>query len=127
MPLPIVAAPVVTTVPPVPAKAFDQYHVSEIHVVCPDPNGPTLGKVVLRKGLVDPATGAWELSPTDDPVTLVKPSLGAAARTDPDLGAVVGALLAYIAVWAARPVPEGLTPVPPPEPQPGPEPEPAVA
>ena len=76
----------------IPAKAYDAVWVEEVVVYAPDPLGPVKARVRLRRfcqadGTLEPSQGQW--LEVRDVLT------GAAA--DPELGAAVAGLMAYVA------------------------------
>jgi hypothetical protein len=124
MPIPTLSAadPLV-----VPAKTYDSIWVEEVVISAPDINAPVNARVRLRRfGIVD---GVAELESAPGQWVEVSDVLTGAAA-DPELAAVVGSLMVYVAkigreqgVVATKPTPEP-APEPTPEPTPEPAPEP---
>ncbi len=96
MALPVIPASTPTVVPPVAQKTYDRYWLSNVTIDGTNPNTAVEAVAVLQKARVDQNTGAWELSPNDQPVTLAIGDVLQAAANDPDLANVVGGLLAYL-------------------------------
>jgi hypothetical protein len=76
----------------IPAKAYDAVWVEEVVISAPDPLKSVTARVRLRRfcrddGALEPAQGQW--LEVQDVLT--------GAEADPELGAVVASLMAYVA------------------------------
>ena len=78
----------------VPAKVFDKLWVEEVVISAPDPNGDASARVRVRRFCT--TDGLAELEPEQGQWIEIKDVLSGSA-TDPDLAAVVGSLMTYIA------------------------------
>ena len=76
----------------IPAKSYDAVWVEEVVISAPDPIMPVSARVRLRRfcqedGSLEPTQGQW--LEVQDVLT--------GAEADPELGAVVASLMAYVA------------------------------
>ncbi len=78
----------------IPAKVFDKIWVEEVVISAPDPNGEVSGRVKLRRFAT--LDGVAELSPDEGQWLEVQDVLSG-SQADPELAAVVSALMTYVA------------------------------
>ena|ERR1051326_3641618 len=96
MPLPVIQAATPVSTQPVPAKTYNQWFLTMLHVDALDASKQKYQAVAnLSLGLQN-ADGSVELDPSTPQATLTIPDLYAAAATDADLANVMGAIVLYL-------------------------------
>jgi hypothetical protein len=83
--LPPIDATTPTTIPAVPAKVYDRWLATDIHITTTDINGPYSVAANMARARLLPDGVTFELSPVDPQVTLSVPDVTTAAQTDANL------------------------------------------